>query len=212
MKRRALLRLFAIAAAWARLPVSVFGQSAALSAADEPRLHALAEVVLPSELAAAARADVVEGFLRWTRNYREGAEMDHGYGFTRLRRTPASPAVKYPAQLSALDRAARARGASFESLDRTGRRAVVEAAIDAAKIERLPFRPTGDHIATDLMAFYFHSEAANDLAYRAAIRRDSCRGLPGSESTPNRLRTDSERVQSALRTSAESVQSQFRVR
>jgi hypothetical protein len=196
MKRRTLLRVLAVAATWTRLPFVAFAQHPVLTAADEARLRAVAEAVLPTEVAAAARAELVDAFLRWIRNYREGAEMDHGYGFTRLRRTPASPAAKYPAQLTALDRAARARGSAFETLDLAARRAVVAAAIDAAKIERLPARPTGDHIATDLMAFYFYGEAANDLAYRAEIRRDSCRGLPGSESAPTRLGTHSEQRRS----------------
>jgi hypothetical protein len=196
MNRRTLLRLSAVAATWVRLPFLAFAQQAVLTAADEARLRALAEAVLPTEVAAAARVELVDSFLRWIRNYREGAEMDHGYGFTRLRRTPASPANKYPAQLAALDRAARARGSAFETLDLAARRAVVASAIDVAKIERLPSRPTADHVATDLMAFYFYGEAANDLAYRAEIRRDSCRGLPGSESAPSRLGTHSEQRRS----------------
>jgi hypothetical protein len=192
VKRRTLLRLLAAAAAWARVPLPAAAQPAALSGADESRVRALAEAVLPSELGASARGEVVDAFLRWMRNYREGAEMDHGYGFTRLRQTAASPALKYAAQLEALDRASRARGAAFDALDPAARRAVVAAAIDAARIERLPVRPTGEHVATDLMGFYFHGEAANDLAHRAAIRRDSCRGLPGSESMPPKLPSGSE--------------------
>jgi hypothetical protein len=212
IKRRMLLQLLGGAAAWAGFPAPPFAQPVALGTTDEIRLRALAEVVLPRELSDAARAQVVDGFLRWIRNYREGAEMDHGYGFTRLRRTPTSPAARYPAQLAALDRAAQAKGSSFESIDAGGRRAVVSASIDAAKIERLPVHPTGEHIATDLMGFYFHGEAANDLAYRAAIRRDSCRGLPGSESTPSRLGTNSEPGQSRVRDGSESGQSRVRVR
>ncbi len=198
MRRRALLQLLSTAVAWMRLPSGVFAQPLALSAEDEARLRAVADVVLPSELSNAARGEVVDGFLRWIRNYREGAEMDHGYGFTRLRQTSASPAVGYPAQLAALDRAARAHGAAVGATSVAGRRAVVAAAIEAAKVERLPIRPTGEHVATDLMAYYFYSEAANDLAYRAEIRRESCRGLPGSESVPNRFRTNSEPVQNQL--------------
>ena len=212
MRRRALLRLFAVGATWARLPLPLFAQPGVLDAADESRVRAIAEAVLPTEMGPVARTAVVEGFLRWIRNYREGAEMDHGYGFTRLRRTPASPAAKYAAQLAALDRAARARGATLETLDLAARRAVVATAIDMAKVERLPMRPTGEHIATDLMGYYFNGEAANDLAYRAAIRRDSCRGLPGSESIPNRLGTNSEQVRSGLRTGSEHVQSEVRTR
>ena len=188
MNRRTLLQLAAAAAAWMRLPSGLLsGQAAALDLAGEIRLRALAEVALPGELSADRRSEIVDEFLRWIRNYREGAEMDHGYGVTRLRRTPRSPAAMYPSQLAALDRAARARGAAFEALDAAARRTIVEAAIEAAGVDRLPARPTGDHVASDLMAFYFHGPSAHDLAYRAAIGRDACRGLPGSGSRPEAL-------------------------
>jgi hypothetical protein len=38
------------------------------------------------------------------------------------------------------------------------------------------------------MAFYFRSSDANDLCYRAAIGRDLCRGLDGSEQAPPPLK------------------------
>jgi len=184
MQRRTLLQMLAGAAAWLRLSPAVLAQAPGLTPADEALLRALADVVLPTEIDPLARSSVVDDFVHWTKNYREGAEMDHGYGFPRLRRTPPSPASRYPAQLAALDRAARGRGASFDSLDAGARREIVEAAVAAAKVERLPVRPTGDHVATDLMAFYFQGPAANDLAYRAAIGRDQCRGLPASDERP----------------------------
>jgi hypothetical protein len=177
MERRTLIQLLASGAAWLGFaPASPFAQAHNLSAADESRLRSLAEVVLPGDLGQ-ARAAVVDDFLRWVRNYREGAEMDHGYGFTRLRRTGPSPAVRYAAQLAAL-------GPAFETLDRGARQRLVETAIAAAKIDRLPPRPSGDHVAVDLMAFYFTSPAANDLAYQTVIGRDQCRGLPGSDLRP----------------------------
>lgn len=189
MRRRSLLRLLAAAAAWLRVPRLASAQTAAIGSADEARLRALAEVVLPTELGAAGRSEIVDQFLRWIRNYRADAEMDHGYGFTRLRRLPPSPALKYPAQLASLDKAARATGGTFETVAADVRRAVVEDALTAAKVERLPPRPTGEHIASDLMGFYFHGPAANDLAYRAAIGRDECRDLPDSDKRPARSGT-----------------------
>jgi hypothetical protein len=192
MNRRTLLQALAVAVAWVRVPFDALAQAAPMSAADEVRVRAIAEVVLPGELDAAARDAVVDRFVRWVRNYREGAEMDHGYGFTRLRRTPASPATKYAAQLDALDKAARSRGGAFPALDVAGRRAVLAEAMNAAKVERLPARPTGDHVGIDLMAFYFNSPDANDLAYRAAIGRDACRGLPDSDHRPPAFRVRSE--------------------
>jgi hypothetical protein len=176
MKRRELFGRLASAAV-----------AAQMGDAARTTLLALAEVVLPSELGARGRAAVVDGFVRWIRGYRAGAEMDHGYGFTRLRTTPASPAGGYPAHLNALDRAARAHGRAFASLPLDERRAIVERALIDAKIERLLPRPSGSHVAVDLMAFYFNSSDANDLCYRAAIGRDACRGLRGSEEPPEQL-------------------------
>jgi hypothetical protein len=149
---------------------------------DPAVLAAIAEVVLPAE---ADRAAAVAAFTAWIANYKEGADTDHGYGNTRIRGTGPSPARNYPAQLAALDVAAKARDVSgFASASPEMRRTIVEAAIAEAKIDRLPSRPTGGHIAADLMGHYFNSAAASDLCYRAAIGRDACRGLPGSENKP----------------------------
>ena len=134
-------------------------------------LLALARVVLPSEVDAAATA---AKFAAWVRGYRAGAEMDHGYGFTRLRNKPPLAAANYARQLSALGLHPTAES--------------VATALEEARITDLPRTPDGRHIAADLMAFYFRSSDANDLCYRAAIGRDLCRGLAGSENPPKELR------------------------
>jgi hypothetical protein len=102
-----------------------------------------------------------------------------------VRPTGPSPARNYPAHVAALDEAARAKGvSSFAAASAEQRRAILEMAIADAKVERLSARPTGAHIATDLMGHYFGSSDATDLCYNAAIGRDACRGLPGSEQAP----------------------------
>lgn len=149
---------------------------------DRTALAAIAEVVLPAE---ADRTTAVAAFIKWVAEYQEGADTDHGYGNTRVRSTGPTPARNYPAQIAALEAAAKARGAAgFGAASLEQRRAIVEAAIADAKVERLPARPNGAHIAVDLMGHYFHSPAAADLCYRAAIGRDACRGLTGSEKKP----------------------------
>jgi hypothetical protein len=162
----------------------VFAQTPSVDT-DPAALRAIAEVVLPGEIGADARARVVTSFIAWLHDYRGGADMDHGYGFTRLRRTPPSPAAKYSEQLKGLE--ARAAGPGFAGLSVDARRVMLEEAIAAAKIDRLPNRPDGGHIATDLMAFYFNGSEAHDRAYRAAIGRDACRGLDGSSERPGRI-------------------------
>jgi hypothetical protein len=176
MKRRTLLQLLLGLLAALPAKVRLYAQTAPLAGIDENRLQAVADIVLPSELGIEGRARVVGQFLRWLREYRADADMDHGYGFTRLRRTAASPSAKYRAQLEALDQETAQNGGD--------RRRAIEAAILNAKVERLPARPDGGHVATDLMAFYFTSDEANDLAYRAAIGRDACRSLDGSQHRP----------------------------
>ena len=172
MRRRTVLQLLLGLVSSIATRVKLIAQAPTLSAVDETRLRALADIVLPGELGATGRARVVTNFLAWLRDYRANVETDHGYGFPRLRRTAASPVAKYAAQLAAVDASA------------GDRQSAVEAAIVAAKIERLPTRPDGGHVATDLMAFYFNSVEGNDLAYRTAIGRDTCRDLEGSQNRP----------------------------
>src|SRR5712692_3011146 len=88
-------------------------------------LRELAAVVLPGALGREGTDRVARQFESWVRGYRPGAEMDHGYGFTRLRYKNTSPAPRYLAQLEAL------RGA-LTSTDRAAKRKAIEAALDEA--------------------------------------------------------------------------------
>ena len=195
ISRRRALRTLGVAAAAGGVLGIADGASAAPDVGRSPDAIAaesilpIAEVVLPGELGDGGRREAVSAFVRWIRNYKEGADTDHGYGNTRIRSTGPSPARGYPAQLAALDEAARARGAAqFAAASPDLRRSLVESAFAAAKVERLPSRPNGAHIASDLMAHYFNSPAAEDRCYRAGIGRDSCRGLAGSEARPAPLK------------------------
>ncbi|MBI3695885.1 MAG: hypothetical protein HY238_13725 [Acidobacteria bacterium] len=60
-----------------------------------------------------------------------GAELDHGYGVTRIRYQPASPAAAYLAQLEAL------RGPLL-SADAESKRRAIEAALEEARVTELP--------------------------------------------------------------------------
>jgi hypothetical protein len=161
--------------------VRVWAQTANFPANQNDALRALAAVVLPAELGAAGIDQTAEAFARWVQGYRAGAEMDHGYGMTRLRSKGASPAPNYLRHLEALR-------AAVLSGDAESKRQAVTAALEQAKITDLPRTPDGRHVAADLMAFYFRSSDANDLCYRAAIGRDLCRGLDGSEQAPAPLK------------------------
>jgi hypothetical protein len=134
-------------------------------------LRSLAAIVLPTS---APIDQITAAFIRWVRDYRPGAEMEHGYGITRLRNKPPSPASAYLDQLAALP----------TPLDA----AAVQSALERARVADLPRTPGTSHVAADLMAFYFRSSDANDLCYRAAIGRDQCRSLAGSDLPPAPLK------------------------
>jgi len=182
MQRRTLLRWMASAAGALRIGVlQSWAQTASFPGAQGDVLRSLAAVLLPSEIGTAGIAKVADDFERWVREYSPGAEMDHGYGNTRLRNKPASPAPAYVKQLADLRD-------SLTGGDAQSRRKAVEAVLDSARVNDIPRTPGGQHVAADLLAFYFRGSDANDLCYRAAIGRDLCRSLAGSDNPPPPLK------------------------
>ena len=174
MKRRTLLQWLST------LPIPAlraWAQTTTFPGMYGGRLREMGALVLPSELGRAGTDQIVERFERHVRQYRPGAELDHGYGLTRLRAKPASPAAAYLQQLSLMNRPISAQ-------------AIAEA-LEQAGVTDLPRFPGGKHVAADLMAFYFHSSEANDRCYQAAIGRDECRGLDGSDRPPAALKSAS---------------------
>lgn len=156
--------------------------SAELTSADLATLERFARVVLPSTLDAAARSGAVDAFARWVAGYEAGAEMDHGYGFTRLRETGEHPAAQYGADLADLRRRARQRfGSDPGSLDDASLRQLAAQALDSRiegeAGEALPGRPDSQHALLALMTHWFRSPSAQDIAYGVRIGRESCRGL-----------------------------------
>jgi hypothetical protein len=189
MRRRTLLQWFASVAAV--LPferVRVWAQPRELPPEATSLLHEIATTVLPASLGAARVRATVERFVAWTRGYREGVALAHGYGHPRLRKTPASPVPAYTSQLASLDADARAKGGPWRSLDLETRRALLDDAFTKAGVRGLPPRPTGQHVVADLMAFHFRSSEANDECYKALIGRETCRPIAITTKRPEALR------------------------
>jgi hypothetical protein len=82
-----------------------------------------------------------------------------------------------------------ASGALAES-SMAARRTKIAEALGTAKVHDLSMVPDGNHIASDLMSFYFGSSEANDRAYTASVGRDQCRGLRNSGAKPAPLKMD----------------------
>ena len=173
MRRRALLQsLIAI------VPfkgVRLWAQTATFPGTRGGALKELAAAVLPASLGKAGTDAAAEQFIRWVREYRERAEMQAGYGYPRVRYKPESPAARYLEQLDALAKS----GFGKDQL---------AAALSAAKVTNLPGSPDGAHVVSDLMAFYFMSPEANDIAYGARVGKDLCRGLKNSGAMPPPLK------------------------
>jgi hypothetical protein len=187
--RRTVLQVIVTALAATPLGrLGLFAQAPPITDAQITTLRGVAEVVLPSAVGREDRDRIVTAFVAWVRNYKEGAEMGHGYGSSTLRQPSGpSPAARYPAQFASLDDAAKTSGgASFAALSVDARRAVIEATLNSPQpVNRLPAQPTGQSLIADFMGFYFTSPDAWDLAYQAQIGRDKCRTLDGSDLPPS---------------------------
>jgi hypothetical protein len=178
MQRRTLLQL--IGSATVAVPFSrvrLWAQPRELSADAVATLRDIAPTVLPASIGADRVQGAVDRFVVWTRGYREGVPLAHGYGHPRLQKSGASPVAGYLAQLTAIEADARAHGGRFSTLDLDARRALLDASIAKAGVRNLPQRPTGQHVVVDLMALYFRSSEANDDCYRALIQREVCRPI-----------------------------------
>ena len=137
-------------------------------------LREVAGVVLPSALGEARTDAIATQFVAWFSAYKPGAEMSSGYGFPRVQSLPGNPAAQYAAQLRELAPKLAA-----------GKREAIAAALEAARVDRIPQRPNGKHVASDLMSYFYTSSDGEDFLYGVAIKRDDCRGLADSADRPH---------------------------
>jgi hypothetical protein len=167
MKRRNFLERIFLAATAALSPRRARAQQM-----EEP-MRQLAAIVLPTSLGRSSTDRIAAEFVVWIRDYKTGAQIGSGYGHPRTQVTGPDPSAGYVQQLTAL-------GSPIA-------REAVEKELTDANIDRLPPRPNGRHVASDLMAFFFNSAAGEDLLYNAQIKRDDCRGLANSGRRPEKV-------------------------
>jgi hypothetical protein len=151
---------------------------------DEDLLLAVGLAVLPTELGMDGGTRIVGEFLEWAAEIRPGAELNHGYGTGDLRQTPDDPVPEWSDQLHALDATARTHGSDFSRLMVDERRRLIEEALAGVESPSMPNPLTASHIALALLGFFYHSPEATDLAYRAAIKKRTCRPLAESPRKP----------------------------
>lgn len=154
-------------------------------AASPLTLRALGDAVLPSELGRARTTAVVNGFQRWIAGYREGAELVHGYGTSKLEFTGPTPATRWATQVDALERAAqRAHGRGFPALTVAQRQALVQVELQPLKMDRIPPISRCPHVALAMLAYFYESHEATDMCYDAQILRENCRPLAAAVRKP----------------------------
>lgn len=191
-RRAFVARLAGMLATWPLLgrrlgamPYTRFGATAVAGLAPNATLlDALGDAVLPAELGPDGTARAVAEFQRWMDGYRPGAEANHGYGTGRIDSVAADPRPQWRAQLTALDAEARRAGASFASLSRERRQAIVRTALAGERGESLPSPLVARHVAVALLAHFYDSPAATDLCYDAQIGRQQCRPLAAQAQQP----------------------------
>lgn len=170
MQRRNFFKLMAlIAPKWAR--------AQAEKTIDSGTMRELAGVALPESLGRKRTDKVADDFVQWIRDYKEGVNIASGYGNPRTQVVPPNPSKLYPEQLRQLK-------AAFANADAAAKRAAVERAIAEAGLDRMPNRPNGKHVASDLLAHFFSTSEGEDYLYGVAIKRDECRGLDSSSKRP----------------------------
>jgi hypothetical protein len=185
LSRRTFLASLAVAVP---LPLIVRRAHAAAAAhleSDPATLDALAEVVLPSVLGKAGVRRAAAAFREWGAGYRENAELNHGYGTSRLRSSGPTPLTRWTQQLDALDSAARAaHHKPFRDLSSSDRVVLVRAALEGQRMDRMPAVGDATHVAIALLAHFYDSAPATDLCYQAQIGRSTCRKLADSSGKP----------------------------
>ena len=184
MKRRTLFKTAALAILSYAIPRFARARATALSQENRELIAAIAEVVLPSSLGADGRAKAVEAFAKWLDGYKAGVPMSYGYGDLRYAVVPPSPLLRYASQFTRLQELSQAKGSVFTALSPADRKAVVEAALLEAKVTKMPERPDGQHVASDLMGHFYNSSDGNDFLFKASIRISACRGLDTSADRP----------------------------
>src|SRR5262249_48553838 len=118
MKRRTLLQWIAgVAAALPFERLRLLAQPRELTPEAVAALHEIAPTALPAALGPAPTRALVDKFVLWTRGYREGVALAHGYGHPRLVRSGPTPVPAYLAQLRALEDDARAHGGRWRDLN-----------------------------------------------------------------------------------------------
>ena len=153
---------------------------------DRAVLEALARIVLPkTALGDTGLLRVTGDFLDWLEAFEPVTERDHPYYSAEINYGPPDPAPLWGAQLDALNIEAQKRfDSGFPQLAEDQQTTILERQLPKNIPQDLPFAGNAPHVAIGLIAWFYATAEANDLALRAKIGRQSCRGLETGANKP----------------------------
>ncbi len=153
---------------------------------DRAVLEALARIVLPkTALGDSGLLRVTGDFLDWLQAFEPVTERDHPYYSAEIDYGPPDPAPLWGAQLDALNIEAQKRfDSGFPQLSEDRQTSILERQLPKNIPQDLPFAGNAPHVAIGLIAWFYATAEANDLALRAKIGRQSCRGLETGANKP----------------------------
>lgn len=153
---------------------------------DRVLLEALARIVLPrTTLGDTGVLRVTGEFLGWLEAFEPVAERDHPYYSAEINYGPPDPAPLWGAQLDALNIEAQKRfDLGFPQLSEDQQTSILDRQLPKNMPQDLPYAGNAPHVAIGLMAYFYATAEANDLALRAKVMRQTCRGLETGPDKP----------------------------
>ena len=161
-------------------------ENSVTSGLPRPTLDALGHIVLPrSALGDAGVTRIVGEFLTWLDGFESVAEFDHPYDSGEILYGPPHPGPLWSAQLEALEIEADKRfDAAFAEIDAARQTEILERQLPDHLPEDLPYAGAATHVAIGLIAWFYETPEANDLALQAKVGKYGCRGLAGGPNKP----------------------------
>ena len=153
---------------------------------DRSILEAVGRIVLPrTALGEAGVARTVDGFLAWLGGFEPVSERDHPYESGDITYGPPDPAPLWGAQLDALAIEAGKRfSAPYTALEGDRQREILLRQLPENLPADMPYAGSAAHVAIGLLAWFYSTSEATDLALQARVGRYTCRGFEGAGERP----------------------------
>jgi len=156
------------------------------SGLDRQMLEAVGRLVLPrSAIGADGISRAIDNFLAWLDGFEPVSERDHPYESGDITYGPPDPAPLWGAQLDALTiEATRRFQTAYKDLDEDRQREILLRQLPENLPADMPYAGAASHVAIGLIAWFYSTPEATDLALQAKVGRYLCRGFGGAGERP----------------------------